>query len=563
MFDTRKSTLIETPQSKVGTRSNAFVSAATRATSITRTENGATTYSTSGNAFVDQFSKFSSYLKPRPYSEVAKDMETLWNINSLAAVRFAFGIRLITRETITNDGKFNGKGGELKNEGIYRMMWLGVNHPAIFKTYLPLFICIGSWKDVFTMLREDLSFHGWKERKLDWDYMGNIIVSGLRSKSQAELVKKYLPHIKSSKNQTTVRNQANTMIGKWIASLLFEKYTYKEYRKLKASGTAHSWQQLISKRQFNLIDFDKIHGKALSKLVKSKFLKNHGLSEKYSTWIQKPEVLEKGVKTTSFVHELFRDLPDINSYRLSTVRVDPNLKATINAQFDTLIKKAKAGKNEFTVDWLVVRDISRSMGSTVAGANMSAGNIAKALALYFSHMIESSRFNKHYAVFASTVGMREWKGTTPVDQWMNDTENFIGSTNLQSVIDMICQLKRQGIPESEFPTGLLLISDYEFDPTELGATNIQMMLAKLRAVGFSQSFVDRFIIVMWNMIVGRYNRASNVKFDVGANQKNVFYFSGFSGSMLQFLNNTKVKTSEDLVEEFLSQPILKLIDWKQ
>ena len=38
---------------------------------------------------------------------------------------------------------------------------------------------------------------------------------------------------------------------------------YKQYRKLKSSGTAHEWQKLISQSKFDKIYFSKIHGRDL------------------------------------------------------------------------------------------------------------------------------------------------------------------------------------------------------------------------------------------------------------------------------------------------------------
>lgn len=52
-----------------------------------------------------------------------------------------------------------------------------------------------------------------------------------------------------------------------------DKYDiYRRYARLKSSGTAHEWQQLISKGKYDLIRFETIHGRALTILARSKFL---------------------------------------------------------------------------------------------------------------------------------------------------------------------------------------------------------------------------------------------------------------------------------------------------
>ena len=178
------------------------------------------------------------------------------------------------------------------------------------------------------------------------------------------------------------------MIAKWLCSELYgasgaktdaEKYqVYRSYAKMKAAGTAHSWQQLISKQRYTEIDFDKIHGRALNLLVHSKFLENHNLKEKYQEWIGASET--KKVKYTGFVHELFKPIRNTAPYN-----IEQHIKDTINKQFMTLVNKCKEEGN--TTDLIVVRDTSGSMGAEATGTSMSCYNVGKAIALYFSYFL--------------------------------------------------------------------------------------------------------------------------------------------------------------------------------
>ena len=61
---------------------------------------------------------------------------------------------------------------------------------------------------------------------------------------------------------------------------------------------------MISKRLFDQINFDTIHGRALAQLVGGKFLKNQGLESKYQQWIESKPV----AKFTGYVYELFTPL---------------------------------------------------------------------------------------------------------------------------------------------------------------------------------------------------------------------------------------------------------------
>lgn len=88
-----------------------------------------------------------------------------------------------------------------------------------------------------------------------------------------------------------------------------DKYdVYRRYARLKSSGTAHEWQQLISKGKYDLIRFETIHSKALTVLARSKFFDNHNLREKFTEWITADSI--DNVKSTEFVHELFAPYPN-------------------------------------------------------------------------------------------------------------------------------------------------------------------------------------------------------------------------------------------------------------
>jgi hypothetical protein len=236
------------------------------------------------DTLVDQFGKVSAYKAPRSFEAIVKDCEQLWADDPLNAVKFATYLRTITRKTQLLDGSTTEepqKGAELKFEPIMRMIWLSQKAPDVLWKNIGLFISAGSWHDIFTMLQYDLMYNGWENRKLNWKLFGDLILTALENPNTNNLLKKYLPQIKARSACKTVEAQANCVIAKWVCSLIFgqkdNSYNYKKYRQLKTSGTAHDWQKLISQRQFDTIEFDIIHGRALNLMVRSKFLKNQNL----------------------------------------------------------------------------------------------------------------------------------------------------------------------------------------------------------------------------------------------------------------------------------------------
>lgn len=553
MFDSKKKQLFQV--NKKTTSDSSFVATAMKKTSETLSGNGALKYNTTGNDFVDQFSVLGSYKQPRKFSDIEKDCNLLWSQNKLKAVMFIFYIRMITRVVTLFSGistKASQKGAELRHEGIMRMIWLHLIAPDTFWKNIGLFVSVGSWKDIITMLSYDLQYNGWENRKLNWDKFGNLILTGLENKNTSELIKKYLPQIKANSKCTTLEAQADNMIAKWICSLLFgskeSSSNYKRYRKLKSGGTAHQWQQLISQKKFDRIDFNAIHGRALNLMVRSKFLVNSGLKAKYEQWITKPET--KDVKYTGFVHELFQKLPQYNT-GLSVAE-----RETINKQFNTLVEKAKA--EEELTNFIVVRDTSGSMDSTALGTNMSSDHIAKSLAIFFSEFLKGA-FQNAWIEFNRDAKMHTWKGNTPVEKWYNDVADVAGNTNFMSVIKLFCDIKAKGVREEEFPKGILCLSDWEFDPSELGKTNVESALNALRKAGFSEEYVSNFTIVLWNIENTFYSRMTRKKFETHGDVSNVFYFSGYSASTISFLTS-KIRNASELFDSAMEQEILQMIE---
>lgn len=555
MFNSKQQNL--TDKVIKSTSANPFLKSGLKSSAKTFSGNGAPKYSTTGNAFVDQFTFLGSYKVPRSYSEISTDMSTLYAISKKIAIMFIIYLRLITRAVVLFDGKKLSvqRGAGLKHESIVRMIWLYLNDKNAFWRNINLFISAGSWKDIIYMLSYDVQYNGWNHRVLDWSEFGKYILAGLENPQHSELIKKYLPQIKSNSRCNTIESQADNIIAKWLCSIIYGGKTqednyrnYRAYRKLKISGKAHVWQQLISRGHYLKIDFDTIHGRALAQLVSSSFLRKTGLEEKYSKWIESKPI----AKFTGYPHELFQKMPTFQ-YQINT----------LNAQFMGLVETAKKGAVEST-SMIVVRDTSGSMSSTATGSKMSCGNIAKAIALFFSYMLPKGFFANSWIEFNSSALMHTWKGSTPYEKWSNDHSSYIGNTNFMSVIDLFIKIRRNGVEEKDFPTGIICISDGEFDPASLYKTNVDIAKERL-SYYFSEKYIDNFKIVLWNLQSNYYGRNTGKKFETYDDVENVYYFSGYDASVIAFLTgktNSKSdpKTAEELFNAAMDQEILNMVE---
>lgn len=544
--------MFEQKQSSLLNSDNKFVKEGLKVSSEITSENGAKKYSTTGNDFVDNFASISYFKELRLYNEVAKDMQLLWSQNPLLCIKLTVYIRLITRKTrIIKSKSYEElniqRGAGLKNEGILRILWIAINHPNTFKANIPYFIAAGSYKDIIQLLSIDLQYNGWNNRNLDWDFLGNVLFVGLANPNTTHLVRKYLPTIRTNKKCTTLESQADTLIGRWIASRVFHQESNKNqrlkcYRQMKSQGKAHQWQQLISQQLYDQINFDTIAGRALSLLVNSKFLENHNLVENYKKWIFEKDT----ANFTGFVFELFKEID-------KTYPEDYKI-ATINAQFNKLLEGTNIQSN-----LLVVRDTSGSMSANAIGCSVSADCIAKSLALYFSYFLKGE-FANTFAEFNETCVLHQWKGNNPVEKYINDDTSAIASTNFQSVIDLFIRLHYEGVPEEDFPTGILCISDGELDNCG-SETNFQKALNRLRMDDFSEEYVNNFKIILWD-IPNSYYGVSSMKFEDFADSPNFFYISGYDPSVVTFIlggDNPKFKapkTAEELFLTAMNQDIL-------
>lgn len=564
MFDKQRSILPKEEKKKVP--QNIFEKEQYKESISIASENGALKYSTSGNIFVDDFATIGNYLKPRNIKDVFEDMERFWKEDKKMCLRMIGYIRLITREPKLFDGTKlpTQRGQGLRTEYYYRMLWLAVNHPVQFKKNLATFIAIGSWNDIFEMMVIDLSYvHDGNpsKRVLDWEFLVEFIQNGLNDESQRSLICKYLPTIKSKSTigkQPTLRRYCLNRIGGYIASKMFPNMKIEEarnvYRKLKSSGTAHVWQKLISQQKYSEIDFSTIAGKALNLLVnKSKFLSNHNLEDKYIKWLEKqplvkfngyPYELFKGFRYFTHDERYFHTYPEPNKYQ----------ELTINKQFMHLVQNANCNSN-----FIVALDTSGSMSNECANG-LSAITVAKSMALYFSYILKG-KFANTFLEFEDTCNIKSFNGETPMEKWRTMVGEHWGSTNFLSVAKCFVNLKKKGYDESEFPTGVLCISDGEWNyEVSREKTNFEGFKGILRMGGFSDEYVDNFKIVLWDIY-----RGQSPKFETLAGESNFFIMSGFDGSGISFIfgepekQKSAPKTPEELLNIALSQEILELL----
>ena len=497
-------------------------------TKNTTTENGAISNSSTGSALLDQFGKVATYaLAKRSQNTIDSEMAAIWDENPELAMKALFYWRMVTRQ---NKGALKTetvqKGQGVRHEVFQRMLWVAKNHPEAFYKNMHLIPEAGSWKDLITLWEMDT------QGVISLDSIFELYNEVFLHNSEAsayhiENIKKYLPTARSKKNCTTDHlKKMRSFVHKFLETF---EMTEKEYREFKKSGISHKFQRDICGKNFEQLNFSTVGGRFLPRLTrKSKngqtFLQKWGLENRYMEWLMKKPV----VNFTGYPYELYQ-----------RALKSPNLaeEFTLNKQFEGLLQMAKKDGGAIQGNVWCALDTSGSMQSRLS-ATLPALDVCVSLGIYFSSLNEGA-FKDQVIMFDTVSTIKKLSGSF-VDKTKQVPMDSMGSTNFQSVIDEIVRVRKAapGIPISDFPSTLIVVSDMQFNPTGKTfqdsyrgrdyngdmQTNYEVAMAKLEAAGLPR------INIVWWWVTGRGNDQP-----VRMDDKGTILVGGFDGSVISTL----------------------------
>lgn len=479
-----------------------------------QTENGALSLSTTKNDLVDYFSKCATY-RNRTLSEVYANVSKCWDTSPTLTIQIVFYMRMISRKT---KGFFMSetvqKGQGARDEFRKAIIWLSLYQRESFYKNLWLIPVIGTWKDLW---------HDDVINTLDTEKVYILVQKGINDEYNKDLIAKYLPRIRSASN---VKNERHTRLNTWAFGLCKHLgWTPKEYRTFKSTGQAHDFQRKMSSGFWDEIDFKKIPGKALFQLVTTKgkdgltTFQRHGLEEKYIAWLEQQPV----AKFTGYVYELFKA---VQEKEMTLAQ-----KMTYDKQFEGLIQLAKQDKGGLEGNVWCALDTSGSMTwETLDNKGTQPYDVCLALGIYFSTLNEGA-FHKSVVAFNSTSKDVQLKGSFTDMVHQTKQIHGMGSTNFQSVIDLMVKIRKSAptIPIEDYPKTLLVVSDMQFNPVKGNhTTNYKMMIEKLEAV-FPDEFVENFRVIWW-WVTGR-----GADFPSDAADTGVTMMGGFDGASISLV----------------------------
>jgi len=311
----------------------------------------------------------------------------------------------------------------------------------------------------------------------------------------------------------------------------------------------------MSAGKWDEIDFSIIPGKAMTKLMSSSqsdprpAFERHGQVERFINWVRK----QPQVKFTGHPHELVKA---VLTRRINTSKIE-----LYNRQFQTILESFNDHKlgNVFCA-----LDTSASMNLKVCSGT-TAYEICISLGIVFS-ALNIGHFKDHVVAFDEESALIKLCGnfTDRVYQILQ-MKTAWGSTNFQSVIDLIVQIRNAfpSIPVADYPSTLLVLSDMQFNPVKgNSATNYRKAIAKLKKVGLGK------IRIIWWFLNG-----AEKDFPSKINDEGVNIVGGFDPTILKALAfpGKNHHTDTDLTQtnplkgmlNFLNQPIFELLNFEQ
>jgi hypothetical protein len=263
--------------------------------------------------------------------------------------------------------------------------------------------------------------------------------------------------------------------------------TPKQYRKSLVNLTKVVETQMCAK-DFDNIEFSHVPSVAHARYKKA-FTRN---TDKYAEYVQKLVKGEAGVKINAgavYPYDVLKGA--VNGYQRSAMSAT-ELNA-MSAQWDALPNYVGDARV------LPMVDSSGSMTCQAGGrqskSTMTCLEVALGLGLYFADK-NTGAFKDTFLTFSAQPKLVTLKGSI-VDKLNQMNTGEVANTNLHAAFNKVLDVAvKNGVPQSEMPETLLILSDMQFDQGCSGKDESAMTMIerKYAAAGYT---VPR--IVFWNL----------------------------------------------------------------
>ena len=421
---------------------------------LTLTENGASAYSTSGDALLDLFALAGS-LRSRLYAVDGKYALALTE-DKLLAAKLAFYTR-------------DARGGLGEREAGRRMFAVMAEmEPEIMRKNLALIPYFGRWDDVTALL--DTPVHG-DVIALIRDQLSRDM-EAVKNGEPVSLLAKWLPSVNTSSRKARL---SGARIAKELGM------SERNYRKtLSALRSALNVTEVrMTAKDYDSIRYESVPSYAMKNYRKA-FARND--ADRFNAYMESVEkgdaVIRSAVLYPYDITEKYMNFSGWNMRMRETDRV-------LEAQWKALPDYVE-GENNF----LVMVDVSGSMYGRPMATSVGLG-------IYFAERNKGA-YAGTFMTFTNQPRLVKISGETLRDKIASVLAAGVGyNTNLELAFDTVLNTAvRYNMPQSEMPKSIIVISDGEID-----------RLTRQTRWGFVDEMKNRFEkagytmpnLVLWNV----------------------------------------------------------------
>lgn len=489
---------------------------------VSITENGAVGYRTTGKELLDMNFAITSMRKMNEQQIVDKFVKVFYE-NKLWAVKWLFYVR-DAREGV----------GERR---LFRicMKYLAEKHRDIAKATLNLVSEYGRWDDLLCLLDTDLENDVVElfKNQLDED------MKNLNENKPVSLVAKWLPSANASSKET-----------KKLAHIIIYKLgvTERQYRKMlsRLRSYLRVVEVSMSKKEWSEIDYAAVPSRA-NLIYNSAFLRNDEERRRaYLESLQKGETkINAGVL---FPHDIVHKYCESRGW---SRRVKNSDDTTLEELWKALPDFVNGAGNT-----ICVADGSGSMTCSVGGTDVTALDVANALAIYFAER-SSGQFKDNYITFSEHPRLVDFSNAKSLREKIEISfrYNEVANTNIEAVFDLILQTAiNKHMSQDELPQNILILSDMEFDGCVGCNSSIRHRINKPTKRLF-EVFAERYAehgyklprLVFWNIC----SRTGTIP--VKENDLGVALVSGFSPAIVKMVLSNSTDPLDCLLEQLNSE----------
>ena len=491
------------------------------------TENGAVGYRTTGKNLLDINFAVAS-LRSASEDEIVASFKSAFFEDKILAMKWLFFARDV------RDG--------LGERRLFRtaMGFVADYEPAMVKKVIPLIPEYGRFDDIWSLLNNKALYPTVME------YIKEQLESDIRNCSEnkpVSLLAKWLPSCNASsadsKKYSRIIRQHLDMTERAYRKMLSRLRKYIDVVEVKMSA-----------KQWGEINYEAVPSRA-NLIYNNAFLRND--EDRRREFLSKLEKGEAKINAgTLYPHDIVHKYTS-GGYRSSVGSYD----AAIEALWKALPDMVQGCGNT-----IVVADGSRSMTTRVGRTDISALDVANALAIYFAEH-SSGDFKEKYITFSENPQFVDFGHAKSLRDKISIAlqHSEIANTNIEAVFDLILSTAiRNHMTQEDIPANILIVSDMEFDACAVSNTQrsggypgystrgtVSANLFKVIEERYRNAGYKLPRLVFWNV----NSRTGTIP--VRENDMGVALVSGFSVNICKMVMSGKTDPFECLLETLNSE----------